>query len=102
MNPLIETDVSVDYRTKPGVLRHFQLEMEAGEIVGLAGQSGSGKSTFALAVLGLLDRKNAQITGRIQFGGQNLVQCKETDLRRIRGREISLVPQSPLASLNPC
>jgi ABC-type glutathione transport system ATPase component len=102
MNPLLVADVSVDYRTKPGVLRHFRLEMEAGEIVGLAGQSGSGKSTFALTVLGLLDRKNAQITGRIQFEGRNLVECKEHELRRIRGREISLVPQSPLASLNPC
>jgi peptide/nickel transport system ATP-binding protein len=102
MSALLSTDVSVDYRTKPGVLRNFQLEIGAGEIVGLAGQSGSGKSTFALTILGLLDRKHAQITGRIQFAGQNLVACKETDLRRIRGREISLVPQSPLASLNPC
>src|SRR5882672_7210728 len=98
MNPLLTADVSVDYRTKPGVLRRFHLEMEAGEIVGLAGQSGSGKSTFALTVLGLLDRKNAQVTGHIEFAGRNLVECKETDLRRIRGREISLVPQSPLAS----
>ena len=102
MNLLSATDVSVDYRTKPGVLRGFQLEMEAGEIVGLAGESGSGKSTFALAVLGLLDRKNAKVSGRIQFAGRNLVELKESDLRRIRGREISLVPQSPLASLNPC
>jgi ABC-type dipeptide/oligopeptide/nickel transport system ATPase component len=102
MNPLLFTDVSVDYRTKPGVLRNFQLEMGVGEIVGLAGQSGSGKSTFALTTLGLLDRNNAKITGRIQFAGRNLVDSKEPELRRIRGREISLVPQSPLASLNPC
>lgn len=102
MNPLLSTDVSVDYRTKPGVLRRFQLAIGAGEIVGLAGQSGSGKSTFALTILGLLDRKNVTITGRVEFAGQNLIECKEPDLRRIRGREISLVPQSPLASLNPC
>ena len=102
MNSLLATDVSVDYRTKPGVLRNFQLEIGAGEIVGLAGQSGSGKSTFALTILGLLDRKNAQVTGRVDFAGRNLVECKEPDFRRIRGREISLVPQSPLASLNPC
>jgi ABC-type dipeptide/oligopeptide/nickel transport system ATPase component len=102
MNPLLTTDVSVDYRTKPGVLRHFQLEMEPGEIMGLAGQSGSGKSTFALTVLGLLDRKNARVTGRVQFAGKNLIGCGESELRAIRGREVSLVPQSPLASLNPC
>jgi ABC-type dipeptide/oligopeptide/nickel transport system ATPase component len=102
MKPLLSTDVSVDYRTKSGVLRHFQLEMEAGEIIGLAGQSGSGKSTFALTVLGLLDRTAAQVAGHVEFAGRNLVACKETELRAIRGREISLVPQSPLASLNPC
>ena len=102
MKALLSTDVSVDYRTKPGVLRRFQLEMVAGEIVGLAGQSGSGKSTFALTVLGLLDRKNAKLTGRVDFAGKNLVEAAESDLRKIRGREISLVPQSPLASLNPC
>jgi ABC-type dipeptide/oligopeptide/nickel transport system ATPase component len=102
MNALLSTDVSVDYRTKPGVLRRFQLELEAGEIVGLAGQSGSGKSTFALTVLGLHDRKNAKVTGRVEFAGKNLIDFKEAGLRKIRGREISLVPQSPLASLNPC
>jgi ABC-type dipeptide/oligopeptide/nickel transport system ATPase component len=102
MNALLSTDVSVDYRTKPAVLRRFQLEMVAGEIVGLAGQSGSGKSTFALTVLGLLDRKNAKLTGRVDFAGKNLVEASESELRKIRGREISLVPQSPLASLNPC
>jgi ABC-type dipeptide/oligopeptide/nickel transport system ATPase component len=102
MNALLSTDVSVDYRTKPRVLRRLQLELEAGEIVGLAGQSGSGKSTFALTILGLLDRKNAQVTGRVDFAGKNLISCNESDLREVRGREISLVPQSPLASLNPC
>lgn len=100
MNPLLSADISVDYPAKSGVLRGFQLELAAGEILGLAGQSGSGKSTFALAVLGLLDR--ARVTGRVEFLGRNLVGTREAELRRIRGREISLVPQSPIASLNPC
>jgi ABC-type dipeptide/oligopeptide/nickel transport system ATPase component len=104
MSPLLEADISVDYPGKPGVLRDFRLAVARGEIFGLAGQSGSGKSTFSLAVLGLLDEKNgkdAKVSGSILFDGQDLLKCSERGLRQIRGKRISLVPQSPLASLNP-
>jgi ABC-type dipeptide/oligopeptide/nickel transport system ATPase component len=99
---LLDATLSVDYPGKPGVLRDFRLRMEPGEIYALAGQSGSGKSTFAMAVLGLLDGKRAKVRGEIWFEGANLLLRREAEMRRIRGARISLVPQSPLAALNPC
>ena len=101
MTPLLKARISVDYPNKPGALRDLEFEIGAGEILGLVGESGSGKSTVALALLGLLDHKGAKIRGEILFDGRNLVGLHARELRRIRGREIALVLQSPLASLNP-
>jgi ABC-type dipeptide/oligopeptide/nickel transport system ATPase component len=98
---LLSTHVSVSYQGKPCVLRHVMLEMQPGEILGLVGQSGSGKSTLALAILGLLDGKGVRIEGRIEFQGSDLLQASERDLRKLRGRSLGLVLQSPLSSLNP-
>jgi peptide/nickel transport system ATP-binding protein len=65
------------------------------------GTSGSGKSTLALAVLGLLECRSAKVTGRIEFDGRDLTALSAEQMRRIRGREISLVLQSPMSALNP-
>jgi len=99
--PLLSLRLSVDYRNKPGILRDIFLEIRRGEIVGLVGQSGSGKSTLALAILRLLHLKGAKIRGEIIFQGEDLSQKTESHLRSIRGREMSIVLQSPLTSLNP-
>jgi peptide/nickel transport system ATP-binding protein len=101
MNSLLQTRISVDYPNKPGVLRDVRLDLGVGEIVGLVGESGSGKSTIALALLGLLEHKGASIKGEISFNGRDLLQLGAKEMRQIRGREIALVLQSPLASLNP-
>ncbi len=101
MTPLLKTRLSVDYPNKPDVLRDVELEIGEGEILGLVGESGSGKSTIALALLRLLDHKGALIRGEILFHGWDLLRLRASDMRRIRGREIALVLQSPLASLNP-
>lgn len=100
-SPLLFARISVDYREKPGVLRDISLHIHEGEMVGLIGESGSGKSTLALALLQLLQFKGAAVRGEIVFRGDNLLQQTERQLRAIRGKEISVVLQSPLTSLNP-
>jgi peptide/nickel transport system ATP-binding protein len=100
-SPLLSARLSVDYRNKPGVLKNLFMEMQRGEIVGLVGESGSGKSTLALALLQLLQLKGAKIQGEVLFQGENLLEKKEGQLRDIRGRQMSVVLQSPLTSLNP-
>ena len=77
------------------------MEIRRGEVLGLVGQSGSGKSTLAMAILGLLDRKRVEAQGTIEFDGCDLLQKSERELRDLRGRQIALVLQSPLSSLNP-
>ncbi|MFZ3343133.1 MAG: ABC transporter ATP-binding protein [Terriglobales bacterium] len=98
---LLTANVTVRYPGKAPVLRGCTLEVASGEIVGLVGQSGSGKSTLALAILGLLGRQRATVEGSINFQGANLLAMRESQLRSLRGRTLSLVLQSPLASLNP-
>jgi ABC-type dipeptide/oligopeptide/nickel transport system ATPase component len=100
-SPLLSARLSVDYRNKPDVLKNLCLEIQRGEIVGLVGESGSGKSTLALALLQLIQLKGAKIQGKVLFQGENLLEKKEIQLRDIRGRQMSVVLQSPLTSLNP-
>jgi peptide/nickel transport system ATP-binding protein len=98
---LLSANVTVRYPGKPPVLRNCSLDIGRGEVLGLVGRSGSGKSTLALAILGLLGRQRAHIKGNIHFQGSDLLAMRERDLRDLRGRALSLVLQSPLASLNP-
>ena len=100
-SPLLGLRVSVDYSGKPGVLRNMSLDVGPGEILGLVGESGSGKSTIALTILGLLPLKGGTVHGQVTFKGENLLSKRENELRRMRGRDISIVLQSPLTSLNP-
>jgi ABC-type dipeptide/oligopeptide/nickel transport system ATPase component len=98
---LLSLNVSADYPHKPSVLRNLQLEMQPGEILGLVGESGSGKSTLTLSILRLLDLKGGKASGSIQLNGRELMTLSESEMREIRGRDIGLVLQSPMSSLNP-
>jgi peptide/nickel transport system ATP-binding protein len=98
---LLSLRLSVDYGNKAGVLRDVALEIQPGEILGLVGQSGSGKSTLALAILRLLYLKGGTARGDLLFKGEDLFAKSESQMRSLRGREISIVLQSPLSSLNP-
>jgi len=99
--PLLSLRLSVDYCNNPGVLRDVSLEIQPGEILGLVGQSGSGKSTLSLAILRLLHLKGGTARGNLLFKGEDLSAKSESQMRSLRGREISIVLQSPLTSLNP-
>ncbi len=78
-----------------------ELDVAAGEIVGIAGESGSGKSMTALAILGLASHQGAAVSGSIRLDGEELVGLPERRLRALRGRRIAMVMQSPRASLTP-
>jgi len=99
--PLLSLRISVDYPGKPGVLRDLALDVGRQEILGLVGQSGCGKSTLALAILKLLYLKRAQARGSIHFNGRDLMGLGEREVRSLRGKEIGLILQSPMSSLNP-
>lgn len=100
-NPLLRLQLSLDYPGKPGVLEGAALDVRPGEIVGLIGGSGSGKSSLALALLRLLDLKGGSARGEIWFRGRDLMRAGGREMRRLRGKEIAFVPQSPISFLNP-
>ena len=84
------------------VVRGFDLELAANEIVCLRGRSGIGKSTVTAAIMGMLPEHNAVAeSGEILYNGRDLLHCGEAELRAIRWREIAIVPQSSMGSFNP-
>ncbi len=98
--PLLRLRLSAGYG-KTTVLDELALDVEASECVGLAGASGAGKSTLVLALLGLLPWRRGWARGKVMLQGRNLLTLNEREARRVRGKEIALVPQSPLSALNP-
>lgn len=90
-----------DHLIPETVVYDFDLELKAGEIVGLVGESGSGKSMSALAIAGLLSRRDMYKRGQILFDGLDLLTCERSKLRKIQGNEISMIFQEPMTSLNP-
>ena len=103
--PLLKVEnLSLEFRTRSGTVRALEnvgLEVEKGETVGIVGESGSGKSVLAYAVLRILDSAARVTSGSIQFGGLDLLEAAERDLRDVRGREIAMIFQNPRTVLNP-
>ena len=98
-------DLSVRFDLPEGVVRavdKVSFELARGETLGLVGESGCGKSVTSLSILGLVPSPPGRIeAGRIQFEDQDLLDMKTERLRRIRGRDISMIFQEPMTSLNP-
>ncbi len=104
--PLLSvTDLVVDFKTRAGnarVLDHISLDVKEGEILGIVGESGCGKSMTALSIMGLVPNPPGKITsGSIKLGDQELVDMDIEALRKIRGKEIGMIFQEPMTSLNP-
>lgn len=99
-DPLLSISVSVTYPERGPILKDLALEVQRSEILGLAGSSGSGKSTLALTVMNLLARR-CTVSGRVIFQGQDLLAMPSAKMRKICGRDLALVLQSPAAALNP-
>jgi oligopeptide/dipeptide ABC transporter ATP-binding protein len=97
--------LSVTYCSSKGddvrALNGIRLEIRRGEILGILGESGCGKSTLAHAILRLLPAHARVVAGEVFWHGRDLLRFPESELRTIRGREISLVSQQPALSLNP-
>src|SRR6202162_3851702 len=80
----------------------MELTLDAGEIVGCVGESGSGKSVTALALMGLVDFPGRVSARRMSFVGRDLLDLSDRERRALVGKEIAMIFQDPLASLNPC
>jgi len=103
--PLLEVkDLRVHFPTEDGIVKAVDgvsFKLEPGERLGVVGESGSGKSVTFLAIMGLLDRRAAQVEGEVLFRGQNLLALRPDDMRRLRGSDIGMVFQDPMSSLHP-
>src|SRR5215216_385846 len=78
------------------------LAIDAGEVVGIVGESGSGKSVTALAVMGLIDEPGRVRADRLVFDGHDLLTMPVRQRRAMLGRDIAMIFQDPMTSLNPC
>lgn len=104
--PLLEiTDLSVEYRTDEmtvHAVNHVSLSVGHKEALGLVGETGAGKTTLALSLLRLLPKRIGMVTsGSIQFNGTNLLEINEADMLAYRGKQLSMIFQDPMTSLNP-
>ena len=97
-------NLSIDYKVKEGYLsavKDVNFSINKGEIFAVVGESGCGKSTVAHSIMNLLPGGNETITGKVIFKGRDLREVTEKEMEKIRGKEIGMIFQNPLDSLNP-
>ncbi|KAA0578936.1 ABC transporter ATP-binding protein [Azospirillum sp. B21] len=104
--PLLDIkNLSVEFTTRAGTFRAvdgIDLTVDEGEVVGIVGESGSGKSVTSLAVMGLLGSNGHVIADRMMFAGKDLLTMPAAQRRKITGKDVAMVFQEPMTSLNPC
>ncbi len=83
-------------------VRNLSFEVGAGETLAIVGESGSGKSLTALALMQLLPRASKVVSGNIEIRRRNLLALDASGMRQLRGRDIGMIFQEPMTSLNPC
>ncbi len=103
--PLLAVEhLKIEFHTEEGIItaiNDVSFDLVSGETLGLVGESGCGKSVTALSIMGLLPLSGRASGGRILFQGEDILQKSEKAMRAIRGREISMIFQEPMTSLNP-
>ena len=103
--PLLDVnDLTVEFATRRGIVKavqHVNISVAKGETLGIVGESGSGKSVTSYAVMRILDRAGKIAEGSVMFAGVDVKNASESDMRDLRGREISMIFQNPRAALNP-
>ena len=98
-------NLSVDFATQGGMVRaveNVDLTIDEGEVLGIVGESGSGKSVSSLAVMGLVAANGTVTADRLRFAGQDLLGLSKRQRRQITGRDVAMIFQEPMTSLNPC
>ena len=103
--PVLEVqDLTTHFFTRKGeipAVRQVSFSLRSGEVLGLVGESGSGKSVTGFSILGLVDAPGQIVDGSVKLNGRELIGLPEAELRALRGREISMIFQDPIATLNP-
>jgi peptide/nickel transport system ATP-binding protein len=103
--PLLDVnDLTVEFSTRRGIVKavqHVSISVAKGETLGIVGESGSGKSVTSYAVMRILDRAGRIAEGSVIFSGIDVKGASESEMRDLRGREISMIFQNPRAALNP-
>ncbi|MBO6518634.1 MAG: ABC transporter ATP-binding protein [Rhodospirillales bacterium] len=97
-------DLKTHFFTKAGVARAVDgvsFTVGKGEVVGLVGESGSGKSVTGFSIIGLVDPPGRVVSGEVRFKGQNLLDLKAEQMRKLRGNRIAMIFQDPMMTLNP-
>lgn len=95
----LSVEFGVDKQWVPAAIG-LNYEVRAGEVLAIVGESGSGKSASSMALLGLLP-SNSRVTGSVKLAGKDLLGADESNLRRIRGRDVAVIFQEPMTALNP-
>jgi peptide/nickel transport system ATP-binding protein len=98
------TDLRTTFFTDDGPLRAVDgvsFSVESGQVLGIVGESGCGKSVSSLSIMRLLSERHSETTGSVIFDGQELLGFRQSDMREIRGKELAMIFQDPMTSLNP-